>query len=126
LWNDKRGFIFMEVVVAILIFGISVIPATMAMVAVSRQSEGAGKRFVALELAQGKFEEVSGNKYEEIAPEEKKIFAAPYDGYQYAVEVREDDVYSGYLKNICVTVYYTEPGTGRERTVTITGARAKR
>lgn len=124
--SDKRGFIMLEVVIAILIFGISIVPASVALVAVSHQSESDGARLVALQLAQGKLEEVTGNKYEYIVAEEINRFTAPYDGYRYSVETAEDEVYSGFLKKIRVTVYYTEPGSGRERTVTITGARAKR
>ena len=121
----NRGYMLLGVIVSILVLCIFTVPVTMSLVASVRQSQSAEKRFMALELAQGKLEEVTAMEYEDIGPMERESFPEPCGLFDFAVVVTVDEAYTG-LKNIIVSVYYTEPGSGAEKTVTIRGTRAKR
>jgi len=126
LITDKRGFILMEAVSSVLILSICSVVVLFAVTTSSNQLAGSLQRLKAIEMAHGKLDEIIGMEFDSIAPVPKTNFPATYGGYQYAVDVQNDDEYSELLKNINVTVYFTEPVSGIEKSVTVAGARAKR
>lgn len=124
MWRDNRGVVLMEVVMAFAVLLIGMLPLINAINSITRQLENGAQKLVALELAQSKMEEVTGRDYPDICGVDKTDWPHGY-GYQFAVEVREPDHYGGCLKNICVTVFYYDHVTGREKRVALTGARSK-
>ncbi len=124
--TDKRGFILMEVVSSVLILSICSVVVLFAVTTQSNQLAGSLQRLKAIEMAHGKLDEIIGMEFDSIAPVPKTNFPPTYGDYQYAVDVQNDDEYSEFLKNIHVTVYFTEPVSGIEKSVTVAGARAKR
>ncbi len=124
--TDKRGFILMEVVGSVFVLSICSVAVLFAITTSTNQMTGSLQRLKAIEMAQGKLDEIVGMEYDSIAPVPKTKFPATNGDYQYAVDVRNDDEYSELLKNIHVTVYFTEPVSGLEKSVSVAGARAKR
>jgi prepilin-type N-terminal cleavage/methylation domain-containing protein len=125
LLNDKRGFVLLEVITAVLILSICSVAVLVAITNSTKQLAGSWQRLKAIELAQGKLDEIKGMEFDSIAPVPKTDFPAADGDYQYAVDVQNGAEYVK-LKHIYVTVYFTEPVSGLEKAVTVAGARAKR
>ncbi|KAF1086557.1 hypothetical protein SPSYN_00276 [Sporotomaculum syntrophicum] len=124
--TNKRGFILMEVISSVLILSICAVAILFAVTTSTYRLAGAMQRLKAVELAHGKLEEIMGLEFENIASVPKTDYPEFFGEYQYAVDVQNDVEYSKFLKNINVTVYFTEPVSGLEKSITIAGARAKR
>lgn len=84
------------------------------------------QQFKAMELAQGKMDELVGMDYTSVVTVGKTSFPGAGGDFQYAIDVKCDNEHGDLLKKITVTVYYTEPVSGLEKTVTLVGARAKK
>ncbi|MCG8403513.1 MAG: hypothetical protein MJA84_18235 [Firmicutes bacterium] len=123
--DNNRGYILLGVLLAITVLCILVAPLSLSLVQSARQSESAIKRLTALELAQGKLEEVTSYKYEDIGPSGRENFHAPFGSFDFVVRVTEDSAAKG-IKMITVTVYYPDLTADVEKTVSVTGALAKR
>ena len=123
--DNNRGYILLGVLLAIIVLSILVAPLSLSLVQSARQSESATKRLTALKLAQGKLEEVTSCRYEDIGPLGRESFPAPFGSFDFVVRVAEDSAAKG-LKTIKVTVYYPGLTAGGEKMVSVTGARAKR
>jgi len=115
----------MEVLGAVLILGICSIAVLLAMTSSTNQLAVSWQRLKAIELAQGKLDEMISLEFDNIAQVPKTYFPAADGDYQYAVNVQVDEQYTK-LKHIKVTVYFTERVSGLEKSVTVVGARAKR
>jgi len=125
LLNDQRGFVLIEVLGAVLILGICSVAVLLAMTSSTNQLAVSWQRLKAIELAQGKLDEMISLEFDNIAQLPKTYFPAADSDYQYAVNVQVDEQYTK-LKHIQVTVYFTEQVSGLEKSVTVAGARAKR
>jgi len=123
--SNNRGYILVGVLLSFALLSIIVAPLSLSLIFSARQSEGAANRLTALELAQGKLEEMTSYRYEDIGPMDRESFPVPFGSFNFAVQVEEDQAMSG-LKNILVIVYYPDPSSGSEKTVSVTGARARR
>jgi len=121
----NRGFILIGVLLSFALLSIIVAPLSLSLTFAARQQESAANRLVALELAQGKLEELTAYGYEDIGPIDRESFPLPFGFFDFAVQVEADPIING-LKRISVTVYYPGPGTEGEITVSVTGTRARR
>lgn len=125
--SDKRGMTLIEVMVALFILALCIIPISSGLLVAKKQAESSEKGLQALGLAQGKLEELMNHDFADIEDVATAVdFPGPYAGYSYTVDVNNDTTYPATLKIIKVTVYYAEAGTGIQKSVEITGARAKR
>lgn len=127
--GNNRGYILLEVLFSIVVLSIIVAPLSLSLVFSARQSENAGKRLTALELAQGKLEEMTSYSYEDIEPMGGESFPEPYGSFDFIVQVVEDATFNASfngLKIITVTVYYPDSTSDSKKAVSVTGARAKR
>ena len=125
LLNDQRGFVLLEVLGSVFILSICAVAVLFAVTSATYQQTGSMQRLKATELAHGKLDEIMGLEFEDIASVPKTYYSASDGEYQYAVDVHCDAEYSQ-LKHIQVAVYFIEPASGREKSVTVAGARAKR
>jgi len=125
LLNDQRGFVLLEVISAVLILSICSVAILLAITTSTKQLAGSWQRLEAIELTQGKLDEIMGMEFDSIVPVAKTNFPTADGDYQYAVDVQNDVEYVK-LKHIRVTVYFTEPVSGLEKSVSVAGARAKR
>ncbi len=126
LLTNKQGFILMEVISSVLILSICSVAVLFAVTTSTYQLAGSMQRLKAIELAHGKLDEIMGLEFETITSVPKTDCPASFGEYQYAVDVQYDVENNKFLKNINVTVYFTEPVSGLEKSITIAGARAKR
>lgn len=126
LLANKRGYILMDVMSSVLILSICAVTVLFAVTTSTYQLAGSMQRLKAIELAHGKLDEIMGLEFETVTSVPKTDYPASSGEYQYAVDVRCDVQYGRFLKNINVTVYYIEPVSCLEKSVTIAGARAKR
>ncbi|SFR02861.1 prepilin-type N-terminal cleavage/methylation domain-containing protein [Desulfoscipio geothermicus] len=153
LVGNKRGMTLVEVMVALFILSVCVLPVYSSLLMGKKQVESAEKKAVALEMAQGILEEVMSRDYSAINDllvinNQLKAVDAVYNytqaldllsqgrqndllptagtAYSYTVDVSSDNTYPNTMKIISVTVYYTEAGSNVQKSVQITGARTKR
>lgn len=124
--KDKRGFVLMEVLCSIFILGFCAAVILFSLSTSMNQSAVSMQQFKAMELAQGKMDELVGMDYSLVETVGKTSFPTGGGDFQYAIDVENDAEHGDILKKITVTVYYTEPVGGLEKTVTLVGARAKK
>ena len=150
--RDKQGLTLIEVMVALLILSLSVTPLITSALVAKKQVAITERKAIALQKAQGILEDIVHQNYDSISDlliingrlsrvaadygytealdsiargnqGQSSILLAPATAsYSYTVEVVEQNN----LKKIIVTVYYFEPADGREASIKLTGARAKR
>ncbi len=124
---NRRGMTLIEVIVALLILLLCAAPISSGMLVCKNQVESAEKKLAALQLAQGKLEELMSRDFpdiEDIQP--GTAFPEPHAEYSYSVEVAGDADYPAVLKIITVTVSYSKSESAGINSVIITGARARR
>ncbi|AGL02046.1 hypothetical protein Desgi_2640 [Desulfoscipio gibsoniae DSM 7213] len=124
--TEQRGFIILEVLSSVLILSICAVVILFAVTTSTKQLAVSMQRLKAMEIAHGKLEETMGVEFDAITSIPKTNYPASYGEYHYAVDIENDVECSEFLKKICVTVYFTEPLSGLEKSVTIAAARAKR
>jgi len=122
---DNRGYILIGVLLSFALLSIIVAPLSLSLTFSAQQSASAANRLTALELAQGKLEEMTSYRYEDIGPMNRESFPSPFGFFDFAVQVVVDCPING-LKKISVTVYYPDSGQAGEKNVSVTGARARR
>lgn len=104
-----------------------IISISTGLVASKKHVESADKKLIALELAQGKLEEIISQEYSSINNVTKPVsFPGDYVAYSYAVSVSNDSLYQDTLKIISVTVYYKDAAYGEQKSLLLTGARSRR
>ncbi|MGI6712973.1 MAG: type IV pilus modification PilV family protein [Bacillota bacterium] len=93
VWGNNRGFTLIEIVVSMLIITIALVPM-MDMFYSSRDNYGrATETTIALNLAQGKMEELLGQNPVHISANSTSWLDFPYSGdYTYQVNVSEADL----------------------------------
>lgn len=111
----------MEVLVAAVILAIALIPMIQMFSTGGRFNTGAGKVSAAMDLAQGKLEEIKETPFKDVVTVgTKQPFPAPYDNYKYQLAVTESDN----RKTVTVSVYYQEYEV--EKHVSLTMDKVKR
>ncbi|MDI6709699.1 MAG: type II secretion system protein [Thermoanaerobacterales bacterium] len=118
--RDRRGFTLIEVMLALVIIGVALIPVLNLFQTATGNVVTAQRETRATFLAQARLDEVKGLGYEAINNVSRTTCPEDPD-YEYAVAVE----LQGVAKKIAVTVYYTG-GDGGERTVVLTTVRAAR
>lgn len=125
--NNQWGMTLIEVLVALLILLLCAAPISTGILVCKKQVESAEKKLAALQLAQGKLEELMSYDFRDIEDiQPGAAFPEPYADYGYGVEVTGDADYPASLKIITVTVSYHESESAGINSVSITGAKAWR
>lgn len=106
----KAGFSLLELVITVAILAIGVVPIISTMSQAMVADWGMERRTIAIFLARGKMEELKGTAWASVASSGPTSFASPFDMYQNQVVVTTDGTMPG-LKNVQVTVSWTEQGT---------------
>ena len=124
---NQRGMSLIEVMIALLILMLCATSISTGLLVCKKQVENAHERLTALQLAQGKMEELMSGDFSELGDiQPGAVFPAPYSDYRYSVEVSADADYPAVLKIITVTVSDTAAGSIGLNSVSITGAKAWR
>ncbi|SFF92590.1 prepilin-type N-terminal cleavage/methylation domain-containing protein [Desulfotomaculum arcticum] len=151
MFRDKQGMTLIEVMIALLVLSISITPLLSSFLVSAKQLASSERKAAALYKAQGILEDVVQQNYDNINDllkidgelsrvaadygytealnviaqdnrDNNVLLASAATGYSYTVEVTEQNA----VKKIIVTVYYMEPSVGRETSIKLAGARAKR
>lgn len=124
---DRRGFALLELLVSVMILAACLVPVSACIVTIRENLQAAEREQVALQLAQGKLEEMIGQEYGTIeGTSQSEPFPPPHTGFSYSIRVTEDTDFSSGLKYITVTVFYTTPGGEVEKCAEICGAVASK
>lgn len=119
--KNERGFTLVEVMIALLIMGFALIPFLSAL-SKSRQATAVAKNdILAVNLAQGRIEEIKDLPYSIVNNMTGKDLFAGVTGYTYQIGVVAESVYQ---KTVAVSVYYQ--GDCGERSVTLIAEKVKR
>lgn len=124
---DQRGMTLMEVLVSLLILVLCAAPVSTGLLTCKKQVQSAEHKLTALQLAQGKLEELKNLDFREIVNTEPGVyFPEPHAEYRFVVAVAGDADYPEILKIITVTVSYHESESAGTSSISITGAKAWR
>lgn len=107
--NKEQGFTLIEILAAFVIFAVVAMPLTHILFQGNQFAERAGKRTVALNIAQQKMEELIAQGY--VTEENAGTFESERDGYLYQVTL------SPSLNLRLVTVAVTYDFSGSEERV---------
>jgi len=110
IYNEK-GLTLVEVLFAVIILAVALIPMLTMFTTSERFNAGARKMSTAVNLAQGRLEELKNTPFRDIADVTPATpFPSPHAAYRYAVDVDQ----AGDLKTVTVAVYYREGETDRQ------------
>lgn len=118
--KNPRGFTFIEVLLALVIVGVAMIPVLTLFKTSTGHLVTGQRESRAVFLAQARLDQVKSCRYENVR-DEPRTPCPENDMFEYAVDVEPQ----GQAKKITVTVYY--PGSyGAEREVVLSTVRAAR
>jgi len=115
-WGNAAGFTLPEVLVAVLVLIAAIVPLMTAFIYGTRWTAESRDLITAVNLAQGKLEELKNVTFEEVknepaVPDAPLLTFDGYPGYSYRVIVSGAE--GTHLKTVTVAVYY-EAATGRK------------
>lgn len=120
LWRNEKGLTLVEVLVAAVILGIVAAGLFAAYDVNKRLAAGARQKVKAVNLAQGKLEELRGVPYDDLVNIlHEEDFDPPVDGFTYRVAVAEGSIAGAVYKAVTVAVYYTEGGAAKQIELTM-------
>lgn len=107
-WKNERGLTMVEVLVAVVILSVCLIPLLEAITAGSRTVHHSRRVLTALNLAKGKIEELKASGWEGLDGVVcgRRRFDPPYAEYEYEIAIMEDRNFPRRVKVCTVTVYY--------------------
>ncbi|MGB9662205.1 MAG: prepilin-type N-terminal cleavage/methylation domain-containing protein [Moorellaceae bacterium] len=118
--KGERGFTLLEVVVSVALLLVALVPLVDYLSLSGRWVSSSRADLTALELAQGKLEEIKKKPFTEVQAEPADPQGAPLPfgdnpSFSYRVAVQQ---VSRYLKTVTVTVFYQDAGGYREMSLT--------
>lgn len=113
---NEKGLTLVEVLFAVIILAVALIPMLTMFTTGERFNAGARKMSTAVNLAQGKLEELKNTPFKDITDVTPATpFLSPNAAYRYVIDVDQ----TGDLKTVTVAVYYREGETDRQVTLTM-------